>query len=179
MSTRVTGGTLKGYPIKTVFGYKTRPTTGRVREAIFSILQHEIVGAEVLDVFAGSGSLAIEAMSRGATSAVIIEKNRKAVSAIRENLGKCNLEIRVIAAGYKTGFEILQAEGMKFDLVFADPPYGFILPAKLYELLGNYDLVKTGGFLIMEHSGNLIPTGDKIIKTRRFGGSAITIFNYE
>lgn len=179
MSTRVMGGFLKGFPLKTIPGHLTRPTTGRVREAIFSILQHDLDGAEVLDVFAGSGALAIEAISRGAVSAVMIEKNRRAVNVIRDNLKKCNLNSRVLAAGYRTGFEILQGEGLKFDLVFADPPYDLISPDKLQELLAKYDLVKKGGYLIMEHSGSLRPEGERIIKTRRFGDSAITIFRYE
>ena len=179
MSTRVMGGYLKGYPIKTVPGRVTRPTTGRVREAIFSILQHEVPDAEVLDVFSGSGALAIEAVSRGAASAVIIEKNRKAVNAIRDNLEKCDLDIRIIAAGYNTGFEVLSGEGKKFDLIFADPPYGLVAPDKMFDLLVKYSLIKEGGYLIMEHSGKLEPEGPNIVKTRRFGDSAITIFRNE
>ena len=178
MSTRVTGGYLKGYPIKTVPGTLARPTTGKIREAIFSILQYEIPDAEVLDLFAGSGALAIEAVSRGAAGAVLVEKNRRAVAVIRENLEKCHLDLRIIAAGYVTGLEVLAAEGKKFDLIFADPPYGMISPSKLYELVGKYSLVKPGGYLIMEHAGNVTPEGEGVVRTRRYGDSAITIYSY-
>ena len=92
MSVRVAGGYLKGRILKTVPGQVTRPTTGRVREAIFSILQHDIEGAEILDLFAGSGALSIEAISRGAASAVMIEKYPKAARVIRANLKTCDLK---------------------------------------------------------------------------------------
>ncbi len=179
MSVRIMGGYLKGYPIKTLPGHQMRPTTGRVREAIFSILQHEITGSEVLDIFAGSGALAIEAISRGAASAVLIEKNQKAAAVIRKNLEKCHLDLRLIATHYRTALEILSTEEKKFDLVFADPPYELIRPNEMFDLLANYPLVKPNGFLIMEHSGSLSPEGGDIIKTRRFGDSAVTIYKYE
>ncbi len=179
MSIRVMGGYLKGYQLKAVPGRETRPTTGRLREAIFSILQHEIPEAEVLDIFAGSGALAIEAVSRGAASAVLIEKKHKAVATIWANLEKCHLDLRVIATGYTKALEILASEKARFDLIFADPPYGLITPLKLSRLLDKYSLVKSGGFLIMEHSGDTRPEGENIVKTRRFGDSAITIYQYE
>ncbi|MCP4566340.1 MAG: 16S rRNA (guanine(966)-N(2))-methyltransferase RsmD, partial [FCB group bacterium] len=128
MSIRVAGGQLRGRILKTVPGMVTRPTTGRVREAIFSILQHDLDGADVLDIFAGSGALAIEALSRGAGSAVLIEKGRQAVSVIKQNLEKCELTARLITTDYQKGLGILLAEKKQFDLIFADPPYELITP---------------------------------------------------
>lgn len=179
MSIRVSGGYLKGYILKTLPGQATRPTTGKVREAVFSILQHDIADAEVLDLFAGSGALAIEAISRGAASAVMVEKNPRAAAVIRDNLRKCGLELRLIVAGYTRGVEILAAEGKTFDLIFADPPYGKVTPDKLGDLLVKFSLFKPGGFLIMEHAGDYTPDAEKVVTTRRFGDSAITIFSYE
>jgi len=178
MSIRVAGGYLRGQILKTLPGQATRPTTARVREAIFSILQHDITDTEVLDLFAGSGALAIEAISRGASSAVLIEKSSKAAAVISQNLKKCDLDLRLMVVDYSKGMEILGAEGRKFDLVFADPPYGLILPDEVGRLLNKFSLLKDGGFLIMEHAGNYRPDVDRVIKTRRFGDSAISILSY-
>lgn len=179
MSVRIVGGSLRGYTLKTLPGIKTRPTTGKVRESIFAILQHDLIGAEVLDVFAGSGALAIEAVSRGANDAVLIEKKAQAAAVIKANLEKCGLKLRLLQVDYKKGFEILAEEGKKFDLVFADPPYGLVDPVKLDRMICDRGLINPGGFLIMEHAGDLVVKADNVIKSRRFGDSAITIFSHE
>lgn len=179
MSVRVAGGYLKGRILKTVPGQITRPTTGRVREAIFSILQHDIDGAEMLDLFAGSGALSIEAMSRGASSVVMIEKYPKAARIIRENMKTCGLNLRLIIADYLKGMAQLRDESFACDLVLADPPYGLITPEELLRELGKFSLVRPGGFLIMEHAGTYRPETEKVIKTRRFGDSAISILSYD
>jgi 16S rRNA (guanine966-N2)-methyltransferase len=179
MSIKVAGGYLKGRILRTVSGHATRPTTGRVREAVFSILQHDLPGADVLDLFAGLGALAIEAVSRGANSAVMVEKKFQAAAVIKKNLEICGLNLRLIVADFKKGITILSSEGAAFDLIFADPPYGLIEPDKLYDLLVEFALFKPGGFLIMEHGGDHAPQSNTVIKTRRFGDSAITIFAYE
>jgi len=179
MSIRVAGGYLRGRILKTLPGQATRPTTARVREAIFSILQHDIADAQVLDLFAGSGALAIEAMSRGAASAVLIEKNHKAAAVIKQNLEKCELDLRLIVDDYIKGMELLQRDGCRYDLVFADPPYGMITPDDVGHLLSKFSLLKEEGFLIMEHAGSFVPDAKEIIKTSRFGDSAISILRYE
>jgi 16S rRNA (guanine966-N2)-methyltransferase len=178
MSIRVTGGYLKGRILKTVPGQHTRPTTGKVREAIFSILQHDLPDADVLDLFAGSGALGIEAISRGAASAVLVENKFQAAAVIRKNLELCGLELRLIMADYKKGANILSSEGQKFDLIFADPPYGSIPFHTLYDQLVGFSLFKPGGLFILEHAGGEEPPSDKLIKTRRFGDSAVSFFSY-
>lgn len=179
MSIRIAGGYLRGYALKTLAGQATRPTTGRVREAIFSILQHDLADTDVLDLFSGSGVLGIEAVSRGAASAVLVEKNPKAAEVIKKNLQKCKLDLRLLVADYVKGMKILSGEGRKFDLVFADPPYGLITPDEVGHLLHKFSLLKEHGFLIMEHAGDFAPDADSVIKTRRFGDSAISILRYE
>lgn len=179
MSIRVAGGYLRGHVLKTLPGQATRPTTARVRESIFSILQHDIADAQVLDIFAGSGALAIEAMSRGAASAVLIEKNPRAEAVIRQNLEKCGLKLHLIVSDYIKALELLHGEGCRFDLVFADPPYGTITPDDIGRLLVKFSLLKEEGFLIMEHAGKYVPDDRALIKTRRFGDSAISILRYE
>ena len=179
MSVRIAGGTLRGYELKTLPGTNTRPTTGKVRESIFSILQHDLPGAVVLDIFAGSGALAIEAVSRGAADAVMIEKKAQAAAVIKANLEKCDLKLRLLQVDFKKGLAILKEEGQRFDLIFADPPYGLIDPVKLDLMVCEQGLINSGGFLIMEHAGDLVVKADNVIKSRRFGDSAITIFSHE
>ncbi len=179
MSIKIAGGYLKGRNLKTLSGQATRPTTGKVREAVFSILQHDLPDADVLDLFAGSGALAIEAISRGAHSAVMVEKKHQAAAVIKKNLEICGIDLRLIVADFKKGMAILSSESAAFDLIFADPPYGLIDPDKLYDLLVEFALFKTGGFLIMEHAGDFAPESNAVIKTRRFGDSAISIYAYE
>jgi 16S rRNA (guanine(966)-N(2))-methyltransferase RsmD len=179
MSIRVAGGYLKGRILKTLPGRTTRPTPARVRESVFSILQHDIGEAEVLDLFSGSGALAIEAVSRGAASAVLVEKNPRAAAVIRQNLAKCDLDLRLIIAGHTRGLDILSSEKKKFSLVFADPPYGLVTPDDLFNLLLKYSLMSAGGFFIMEHSSGLKPELEENVQTRRFGDSAVSIFNHE
>lgn len=178
MSLTVSGGSLRGRRLATLPGRDTRPTIGRVREAIFSILQHDLAGARVLDLFAGSGALAIEAVSRGAAAATLIENNPRAAAVIRRNLDRCDLELRLMITDYNAGLKMLAREGAIFDLAFADPPYGLILPLEMYRILGEYRLMATGGFLIMEHAGREQPEGEHVVTTRRFGDSAITIYRY-
>lgn len=179
MSIRIAGGIYKGRELKTLPGMETRPTTGRVREAIFSILQHDIAEARVLDLFSGSGALAIEALSRGAVSAVLVEKHAKAAGIIRSNLKLLNLSPWLIVEDYKKALKMLADEGITFDLIFADPPYALIGPDELADELAKYSFVKSGTMLIMEHAGTVQPADERVIKTRRFGDSAISIYRYE
>jgi 16S rRNA (guanine966-N2)-methyltransferase len=179
MSIRIIGGFLGGRTLTTLPGRHTRPATERVREAVFSILQHDIEDTRVLDLFAGSGAYAIEAISRGASFAVMIEKDQMAAAIIKQNLHTFNLDLRLIIADWKKGLEILSGEGEKFNLVFSDPPYGTITAEKIDEELKKYDLMAPGSFLIMEHAGDMASELGNLIKTRRFGDSAISIFAYE
>jgi len=109
----------------------------------------------------------------------MVERKHQAAAVIKKNLEFCGLDLRLIVADYKKGMQILSAEGKTFDLIFADPPYDLIAPDTLYERIVTFSLFKPGGFLIMEHDGGHRPQSEKVIKTRRFGDSAISIFAYE
>lgn len=178
MSLRISGGVFKGRIIKTLAGRDTRPTTGRVREAIFSIIQHNLVSAHVLDLFAGSGALGIEALSRGAATLTLVEKNKQAAEIVRQNLKALGLTARLFCLDYRRAMEKLAGEGDEYDLILADPPYMLISPDDLVEEVGKYRLSKPETLLIMEHAGKVVPTDRRTIKTRRFGDSAITVFGY-
>lgn len=122
---RVIAGKAKGHPLAAPDGMKTRPITDKIKEALFSTWQMQIVGAYFLDLFAGSGSMGIEAISRGAEKAVFVEKDRRAVDVIKKNLAACKF-----TDGYKVykdnvfrRIECLKVEGERFDIIYLDPPF--------------------------------------------------------
>lgn len=129
---RVITGLARGRRLETLPGEETRPTAERVKEALFSILQFEIEGRRVLDLFAGSGQLGIEALSRGAESCVFVDKNPAAVEVIRRNLRACGLyEHTQVLAADAAGY--LARRSGRFDIALLDPPYASGLAAALLE----------------------------------------------
>lgn len=119
---RIISGTARGTKLKTLEGENTRPTLERVKEALFSMIQFDISDSAVLDLFAGSGQLALEALSRGASRAVLVDSSKAAVGVINENIKKTHTEQRtvVFCGDYK---QFLMKNRSKYDLVFLDPPY--------------------------------------------------------
>jgi 16S rRNA (guanine(966)-N(2))-methyltransferase RsmD len=131
----------------------------------------------VLDLFAGSGALAIEAVSRGAGEAVLVEKSPRAAAVVRQNLKACGLELRVLTVNYRKGMEILQNEQARFDLIFADPPYDSIPRQTLLDDVARYRLLAPEGLCILEHAGHVPPDNSpSCLMTRRFGDTAISIY---
>ncbi|MBQ3215346.1 MAG: 16S rRNA (guanine(966)-N(2))-methyltransferase RsmD, partial [Oscillospiraceae bacterium] len=119
---RVITGKARGVTLKTPTGLQTRPTTDRVKEALFSIIQFDIPGAQVLDLFGGTGQLGIEALSRGAKSAVFVDERDDSCSLIKENLRRTQMsqDAKVVRSDY---LAYLQRCRGKFDIIFLDPPY--------------------------------------------------------
>jgi 16S rRNA (guanine(966)-N(2))-methyltransferase RsmD len=139
---RVITGTAKGKKLKTLEGDATRPTSKRIKGAIFSSIQFEIEGRRVLDLFAGSGQMGIEALSRGAERAFFVDSSREAMEIVRENLSACGFtdRARYLVQDYRN--YIRKAAGReKFDLVFIDPPY------KDKSALSALAMLTRGGFL--------------------------------
>ncbi len=175
---RIISGTAKGHPLK-VPKEVSRPTTDRVRESVFGVLMPVLGGARVLDLFAGSGALGIEALSRGASECVFVEKNRGACRVIEENLAKTGLEGMVVMREVES---FLRSETRKFDLIFADPPYatGLVDPAgDLVEFGGWGDLLEEGGYLILESEARgelLVPVGLELVQEKEYGRSRIGIY---
>jgi len=148
---RVIAGTARGRGLRTLPGLEVRPTLDRVRQAVFSSLGEEVRGAACLDLFAGSGAVGIEALSRGAARAVFVERSAGCVRRLTENLQRCEVGERaeVLHCEWQAGIERLRRARERFDLVFADPPYGrFDEAAILAEL---HLLLIPGGRLLFEH----------------------------
>lgn len=143
---RVITGTARGRRLETLAGEDTRPTAERVKEALFSAIQFDIEGRRVLDLFAGSGQLGIEALSRGARSAVFVDESRAAVQLVRANLALCRLQGDVVQ-GESLGY--LRTCG-KFDLIFLDPPYDTGLLDKALANVVQFDILAEGGIIVCE-----------------------------
>ena len=145
---RVITGSARGRHLKELEGMETRPTTGKVKESIFSILQFDIEGRRILDLFAGTGQLGIEALSRGARECVFIDQRKDAVALIRENLKICNLtDNAVVRQGDSMAY---LKSGEKFDIIFLDPPYGSKLLGEALEQITKFDICREHGIIVAE-----------------------------
>lgn len=146
---RVISGTAKGVSLKTPSGMETRPTTDRVKEAVFSIIQFHIPGARILDLFGGTGQLGIEGLSRGANSAVFVDRREEACALIRENLRRTKLEgsARVVRSDYLT---YMKRTKEKFDIIFLDPPYVEDFLENSLIRITEIDILQSGGIIVAE-----------------------------
>ena len=147
-------GTARGRRLKELEGMETRPTTGKVKESIFSIIQFDIEGRRVLDLFAGTGQLGIEALSRGAASCVFCDQRKDAVQLVRDNLAVCQLGDR---ATVRQGDSIAYLKsGEKFDIIFLDPPYASGLLQQAMEEIIAFDICRPHGIIIAESTEDAV-----------------------
>lgn len=146
---RVITGKARGVALKTPDGLTTRPTTDRVKEALFSIIQFDIPGARVLDLFGGTGQLGIEALSRGAQSAVFVDEREDACSLIRENLRRTKLSQHgtVVRSDYMA---YLKRCRDRFDIIFLDPPYAEVFLENSLKTITEIDILRDGGIIVAE-----------------------------
>jgi 16S rRNA (guanine966-N2)-methyltransferase len=173
---RVVAGRFGGRSLVAPRGLETRPTSDRVREALFSVLGSDVVDARVLDLFAGSGALAIEALSRGASSAVLVDVSAAAVAAVRRNLAALGAEAEVVRMPALRYLERARAGGRQYDLVFLDPPYrhASTLGSELTDALGP---VLAPGSRVVSESDRRAPLelGLPLLDERRYGDTLIRI----
>ena len=146
---RVITGTARGRRLKELEGMDTRPTTDRVKEGLFNIIQFDIEGRRVLDLFAGTGQLGIETLSRGARSAVFVESRRDAVATVKENLKITDLTDRARVVN-GDAISYLASCREKFDLIFIDPPYGAKLWESALNTIYQFDILSNHGIIICE-----------------------------
>ena len=146
---RVIAGTAKGCKLNSIDDLSTRPTLDRVKEPLFSILQNNIEDANVLDLFAGSGALGIEALSRGAKRCTFCDKSYKAMEMIKQNISKTKMEEKstTINMDYKKCIENLNE---KFDIIFIDPPYKKDIAVESLKQIIKYDLLTQNGIIVLE-----------------------------
>ena len=146
---RVITGKARGVQLKTPEGMLTRPTADRVKEAPFSIINFDLPGAAVLDLFGGTGQLGIEALSRGANSAVFVDQREDACKIIRENLRRTKLESqgKVVRSDY---LDYLRRSREKFDIILLDPPYAEVFLENALKCITEIDILKTDGIIVAE-----------------------------
>lgn len=151
---RVIAGSARRIQLKTVEGLDTRPTTDRIKETLFNMMQNRVAQTTFLDCFAGSGGIGIEALSRGASRAVFIEKDPRAAECIRQNLKAARLEEKalVMVCDVLAGLKRLEGKGTCFDTVFMDPPYNMEWERKVLEFLKDSPLIHKDTLIIAEAS---------------------------
>ena len=176
---RVITGKARGVVLKTPEGMATRPTSDRVKEALFNIIQFEIPTARVLDLFGGTGQLGIEALSREAKYAVFVDEREDACRLIRENLKRTKMEgsARVIRSDYMA---YLRTCRDKFDIILLDPPYAEVFLENSLKMITEIDILQSGGIIVAERPvGKELPwdfPGFERSKDYKYGKTLITIY---
>ena len=176
---RVITGRARGVTLKTPEGLQTRPTTDRVKEALFSVIHFDIPGAHVLDLFGGTGQLGIEALSRGAKRAVFVDESDKACKLINENLRRTRLEQEgtVVRGDY---LAYLGRCREKFNIIFLDPPYAEVFLENALKRITEIDILQSGGIIVTER-----PVGKELSfewegyirsKDYKYGNTLVTLF---
>jgi 16S rRNA (guanine966-N2)-methyltransferase len=181
---RIIAGEFRGRRLAAVRG-RIRPTSDKVREAIFNILGPAVAEAKVLDLFAGTGALSLEALSRGAADTVLVEEQATALSVLRQNLEALGIQerVRVLALPVSGALKKLAAQGAQFSLIFLDPPYGRGLALETLTALENSDLLMPAARVVAEHShrealperlGRL-----RLSLDRRYGDTQVAFYGVE
>ena len=181
---RIITGCARGTKLKTPKGLGTRPTADRVKESLFSILGARLEGARVLDLFAGTGALGLEALSRGAESTVFVDVVTSVLIKQNASAAKLTDKVEVIGADSLRVLRRMEQEQRRFDLIFCDPPYNQGHPANVLALLDKGRILADGGILILEHSRHE-PVGDddleqlQIARREKYGETVVTFFRYK
>ena len=176
---RVITGSARGIQLKTPEGMVTRPTSDRVKEAMFSIIHFEIPGAEVLDLFGGTGQLGIEALSRGAKRAVFVDAGEPACRLIQENLKRTKLDsqAKVVRSDY---LAYLDRAKEQFDIILLDPPYAEVFLESAIKKITEIDILRTGGIIVAERPlGKELPwefPGYERSKDYKYGKTLLTVY---
>ena len=181
---RIIAGSAGGRAITPPKGQDTRPTQDYVRESLFNILQRTVPGSRVLDLFAGSGALGLEALSRGAESAAFADMAPEAVACVRRNVDALGFaqDVTVIRADWQTAVKRLAGENRRFTLVFLDPPYRMEDTAALCARLADAGILESGALMVIEHRRGVEPRPDErftMRDARRYGDTEIHFYTYE
>lgn len=184
---RVVSGTARGVSLRAVPGKRTRPTTDKVKEAIFSMIGPYFDGGAVLDLFAGTGALGIEALSRGAERAVFVDIEPQSIQVIKANLQAAKLESQAEVYRNEASHAVkaLLRRGLKFDYVFLDPPYRMKQMDELLEAMQGQDsgLIRSGGTVVLEHDADTaFPDEIGMLRCRRranYGDTAVSVYHIE
>ena len=174
---RVIAGSARGTRLKVPRGKAVRPTSGRVKEALFSILGERICGSAVWDLFAGSGTIGIEALSRGAAECLFVERNRLHLKMIKENLARTGLQNRakLMGADMVRALQVLSREKKQADLIFIDAPYQETNVPQVLQAIESFHLIRDSGLLVLElfARSRLWPVDEPHMDQRRYGDTVL------
>ena len=178
---KVISGILKG---RTIEGFNidgTRPTMDRVKESLFATIQNNIKGSIVLDLFAGSGQLGIEAVSNGADICYFIDNNKEVIKILNKNISNLHIQksSKVILSDWKKSLNEFSNQGIKFDLIFVDPPYDYNVYEKILEKVSTLNLLNDNGLIILEHSNLKLKDAYNnltLYKDKKYGNKFINIY---
>lgn len=178
---RIITGKARGLKLVTPKNYLVRPTADRVKEALFNIIQSRVPGAQVLDAFAGTGNLGLEAWSRGADHITYFDQSRDSLKLVAANVKKARAEesIAMIHTDAVNGIAMMEQQKKVFDIIFSDPPYDKGLNEKLYKALLKHPVLKEGGLLVLEHSLLENPLdylrAGTAVRTEKYGDTKISL----
>ncbi len=182
---RIIAGHNRGRKLKSVPGMKTRPTADRVKEAVFSSIDEYLYGCRFLDVFGGTGNISLEAVSRGAEEAVILEKDADALKIIQENIKACGQEqrCRVMRGDSISSLDALGRQGKQFDLIYVDPPYQAGLYETVLEKIQTKKLLAQEGLILLECAKNASISLENsiffIYKEKNYGDTRVVYVKYK
>lgn len=174
ISGKYKGKKLEGYDIE-----GTRPTQDRVKESLFAMIQNDLRDANILDLFAGSGNLGIEALSNGAESAYFVDINRKCIECLNKNLNGINEEYKILNLDYKKALEYLNENKIAFDIIFLDPPYSLECLDYILDKIIEYNLLNDDGIVICEYEFNNFKENYNTLeleKEKKYGYKNIRIY---
>lgn len=182
---RIITGSAKGFKLKAPKGLAVRPTGDRVKESLFNILSGKIAGAAVLDLFAGTGNLGLEALSRGANSAIFVDNAVASLNIVKENAQHIRLheKCQFWKMDVLKSIDRCNEDAKEFDLIFCDPPYNKGYLSAVVQRLEEKPILCSGGILVFEHSRhetlNFMPQKFKIVRSELYGETAVTLFQYD
>ena len=184
LGVRVISGSARGLKLNTPGDDRVRPTTDRVKESMFNIVQDWVYDSQVLDLFAGSGALGIEALSRGASQAVFCDNSLDSIKIIKSNIEKAKVVDRsqIVSGDFKRCLRDMEAKNQSFDMIFVDPPYYEGLFEEVLDTIRSYKILKKDGIVIVEHDAKR-PIGQveglEVYKEKKYGITMLTFYCLE
>lgn len=181
---RIITGRARGLQLTVPKTYDVRPTADRVKESVFNIIGSKIIGAKVLDLFAGTGNLGLESWSRGASKITFIDESKESLRLVKSNIAKCRAEkdCAVLKGSALVVAERLATGGELFDFAFCDPPYNKGWVQQIIALLGRRTFLKAGGYLVVERSAHDVlpelPAGCELVRSQRYGETLVDFICY-
>ncbi|MGL4362501.1 MAG: 16S rRNA (guanine(966)-N(2))-methyltransferase RsmD [Cellulosilyticaceae bacterium] len=178
---RVISGKNRGLKLLAPEGLTTRPTTDRIKETLFSMIQFDIPGCVFLDVFSGSGAIGIEALSRGAKSATFIENNINAYKCILQNVEKANMQQEAIIYNkdVQEAIQLIANQNKQYDIIFLDPPYALESIGKIIQNIIDKQLLSDNGYIILEHGTDYVVgdlNGVRCFKEKQYKTTTLRFF---